>query len=61
MPILQMPDLCLVSEVADKLRISEMTVYRYIDAGKLKAHRLGKAYRITREELERFLETTETC
>lgn len=60
MPI-QMPDLCLVSEVAEKLRVSEMTIYRYIDAGRIKAHRLGKAYRISREELERFLEESGTC
>ena len=55
-----MPDFYLVSELAAKLRVSEMTIYHYIEAGKLKAHRLGKGYRIPREEFERFLKTTET-
>jgi len=56
----QMPDFYLVSELAEKLRVSEMTIYRYIEAGKLKAHRLGKGYRIPKEEFEKFLDATET-
>ncbi|OGL82931.1 hypothetical protein A3B32_00950 [Candidatus Uhrbacteria bacterium RIFCSPLOWO2_01_FULL_53_9] len=56
----QIPDFYLVSELAEKLRVSEMTIYRYIEAGKLKAHRLGKGYRIPNGEFERFLENTET-
>ena len=46
----QIPDFYLVSELAEKLRVSEMTIYRYIEAGKLKAHRLGKGYRIPNGE-----------
>ena len=56
----QIPDFYLVSELAEKLRVSEMTIYRYIEAGKLKAHRLGKGYRIPKEEFEKFLESIET-
>jgi len=37
-------------ELADKLRLNIMTIYRYIDAGKLKAYKIGKEFRI-----ERFL------
>lgn len=31
------------------------TFYRYIDAGKLKAYKIGKEYRIERSEFERFM------
>ena len=50
----------MVAELAEKLRVSEMTIYRYIEAGKLKAHRLGKGYRIPKDEYERFLTSIET-
>ncbi len=55
-----MHDLYLVSEVAKKLRVSEMTIYRYIDSGKIKAHRLGKGYRIPEVELASFLQSIKT-
>ncbi len=58
-PISQ-PEFYLVAELAEKLRVSEMTIYRYIEAGKLKAHRLGKGYRIPKDEYERFLTSIET-
>ncbi len=47
-------------ELADKLRVNIMTIYRYIKAGKLKAHKLGKEFRITKEEFDRFLKKTST-
>jgi len=47
-------------ELADKLRVNIMTIYRYIKAGKLKAHKLGKEFRITKEEFDRFLRKTST-
>ena len=42
-------------ELADKLRVNIMTIYRYIKAGKLKAYKLGKEFRIDKEEFNRFL------
>ena len=36
-------------ELANKLRLNAMTIYRYIDTGKLKAYKLGKELRIDRE------------
>ena len=52
----QQPEFYLVSEVADKLRVSEMTIYRYIETGKLKAHKLGKGYRISTGDFNNFLQ-----
>ena len=48
-------NLFLVEELAERLRVSNMTIYRYIQAGKLKAHKIGKEFRITEEEFNKFL------
>ena len=37
-------------ELAEKLRVNIMTIYRYIDAGKLKVYKFGKEFRIDRKE-----------
>jgi excisionase family DNA binding protein len=50
----------LVEELAAKLRVNVMTIYRYIKAGKIEAHKLGKEYRIDRQEFEKFLLRTST-
>jgi excisionase family DNA binding protein len=47
-------------ELADKLRVNIMTVYRYIKAKKLKAHKIGKEYRVGKAEFEDFLNKTQT-
>ena len=49
-----------VAEVADLLRVSSMTVYRLIEAGELRALRVGKSFRIEEEDLEAFLGTRYT-
>lgn len=51
-------DFYLVDELADKLRVNRMTIYRYIKAGKLEAHKIGKEFRIAKDEFERFLKKT---
>lgn len=48
----------LVEELAETLRVSKMTIYRYIDAGKIIAHKIGKEFRIPKEEFQRFLNET---
>ena len=47
--------LLTVAEVADVLRVSNMTVYRLIKAGQLPALRVGKNYRIRSNDLDEFL------
>lgn len=49
--------LLTVAEVADVLRVSNMTVYRLIKAGELPALRVGKNYRIRQGDLETYLAT----
>lgn len=45
-------------ELADKLQLNIMTIYRYIEAGKLKAHKIGKEFRIAKKEFDKFLDKT---
>jgi excisionase family DNA binding protein len=47
--------LLTVSEVADMMRVSNMTVYRLIKSGQLAALRVGKNYRIRESEVDRYL------
>ncbi len=51
--------LMTVAEVAEILRVSNMTVYRLIKAGELPALRVGKNYRIREHDLEAYLATGE--
>lgn len=45
----------LVEELAGRLRVSTMTIYRYIKAKKIKAYKIGKEFRIDKEEFTNFL------
>lgn len=47
--------LLVVREVAELMRVSNMTVYRLIKAGDLPAIRVGKNFRIRRSDVESYL------
>jgi excisionase family DNA binding protein len=49
--------LLTVKEVAVYLRVSERSVLRYIEAGKLKASKVGW-WRVKQSDLDNFLKTT---
>lgn len=53
-------DFYTAKDLADKLGLNIMTIYRYIEAKKLKAHKIGKEYRIGKAEFEAFLKRTST-
>lgn len=44
-----------VAEVADQLRVSNMTVYRLIQSGQLAAVRVGRSYRLREGDVDRYL------
>ena len=44
-----------VSEVADLLRVSRMTVYRLIKTGELPSLRVGKSYRLREPDIQTYL------
>lgn len=43
-------------DLADVLDVNIMTIYRYIKNGRLKAYKIGKEFRIEKEEFKSFLE-----
>lgn len=47
-------------ELAEKLRVNIMTIYRYIKAEKLKAYKIGKEFRIDKDEFQLFLNKVRT-
>lgn len=44
-----------IEEVAKMLKVAYLTVYRWVQAGKLKALKAGKQYRIKKIDLDGFL------
>jgi excisionase family DNA binding protein len=45
-----------VAEVARQLRVSNMTVYRLVKSGQLRAVRVGRGYRLLEEDVRKYLE-----
>ena len=52
-------ELLTVSEVADALRVSPMSIYRFIHSGELHALRVGKSYRVRASDLAAYLKASE--
>lgn len=44
-----------VAEVAARMRVSKMTVYRLVHGGQLEAIRVGRSFRVTEEAVEEYL------
>lgn len=45
-----------VAEVAKKMRVSKMTVYRLVHAGELPAARVGRSFRVAERDVHVYLE-----
>ena len=58
--MIQQKEFYLVEELAKKLRVCNMTIYRYIKAGKIKAYKIGKEFRIDSQEFNNFLNKVKT-
>lgn len=50
-----------VQELAERLEVSEATVRNWIKSGTLRAIDIGKGWRISNTDLERFLKARETA
>lgn len=55
-----MRDVLTPEQVADLLQLNKDTVYRLIRARKLAATRIGRSYRIPRQDVEAFLRRNST-
>ena len=47
-----------IQEVADKLKVAYLTVYRWIQSSRIEAFKVGKQYRITSQQLSNFLKNS---
>lgn len=50
-------DYLTVEQVAKSLGLSEKTVRKYINEGELKAFKLGTSWKITENDLQKFIQT----
>lgn len=53
-------DFYTAKDLAEKLQVNIMTIYRYIKAKKLKAYKIGKEFRIDKDEFSKFLDKAKT-
>lgn len=44
-----------VAEVAERMRVSKMTVYRLVHSGELPAVRFGRSFRVQRNAVEELI------
>jgi excisionase family DNA binding protein len=49
-----MDEILTVREVAEYLKLSRTTIWRWVKEGKLQAFKLGRSWRVRRSELERI-------
>lgn len=47
-------------DLAEKLDVNIMTIYRYINAKKIKAYKIGREYRVDKKEFQNFLKKVST-
>ncbi len=47
-------------DLAQLLQVNIMTIYRYIKAGRLKAYKIGREYRVDNSEFQDFLKKVST-
>jgi excisionase family DNA binding protein len=57
---MQQKEFYTAQNLAKKLEVNIMTIYRYIKAGKLKAYKIGKEFRIDKNEFNKFLDKAKT-
>jgi len=51
-----MPDYLTIQDVANEMGVEYKTVYRLVTSGKLPSFRVGRVYRIRRQDLDRYIE-----
>jgi excisionase family DNA binding protein len=50
-----LPDILTVAEVASYLRVSETTVWRWCTSGRLPGFRIGRGWRIRKNDLNQYI------
>lgn len=50
------PEIMTISQVAKYLQISEMTTYKLVNEGKIPAFKIGRHWRVKKEDLGEYIE-----
>ncbi|MCF8567592.1 helix-turn-helix domain-containing protein [Alicyclobacillus tolerans] len=50
------PEIMTISQVAKYLQISEITTYKLVNEGKIPAFKIGRHWRVKKEDLSEFIE-----
>ena len=45
-----------VKDIAEKLKLKDTTIRKYINQGRLEAYKFGRQYMVSEEDLKNFLE-----
>ena len=56
MEVFEVEKIYTTAEISDYLKISDVTLRRYIKDGKIKSQKVGRRHRITETALKEFLE-----
>ncbi|GGA57897.1 hypothetical protein GCM10007416_33870 [Kroppenstedtia guangzhouensis] len=51
-----MSDIMTPAQVAKRLQVTERTVYKYLANGEMEAVKIGRVWRITEEQLQKFIQ-----
>jgi len=57
--VAELRDLMTPKQVAEYLQLHVMTIYRYINKGRIPAVKIGSQYRIKKEAVEQLLSETD--
>lgn len=49
-----------VNEIASYLGVAAITIYRWLDRGQIPAHKVGKQWRFSQEEVDAWVRATPT-
>ncbi|MBS4538993.1 helix-turn-helix domain-containing protein [Clostridium sp. D2Q-11] len=49
-------EIMTISEVANYLKISEVTTYKFVKEGKIPGFKIGRHWRVKKEDLTEFIE-----
>jgi len=56
MPVSDVNEIMTITQVAKYLQISEITTYRLVQEGRIPAFKVGRGWRVKREDLKEFIE-----
>ena len=55
-----MPQVLTAKELAEYLKLTEVTIYKYANEGKIPGYKIGNRWRFDKEEIDRLLKSWES-